>query len=97
MDVDELIKRLEEFKKQGKYVDVRVCPRCKSASLQRVGSIEGDASGHMAMTLPKYKCLDCGWRGRLTIYATNRPLTSKQISTATKALEQDDDTSNSGN
>ena len=91
MNIDELTKNLEEFKRQGKYVDVRVCPHCKSTRLTRIGSVQGDTSGHMSMTLPKFECLDCGWKGRLTIYATNRPISGKQIDTVSKALEHDDE------
>ncbi len=92
MKIDELTKNLEELKKRGKYVDVRVCPHCKSTRLQRVDSMQGDTSGHVAMTLPKFECLDCGRKGRLTIYATNRPINGKQIETVSKAIERDDET-----
>lgn len=94
MKIDDLTRNLEELKKKGKYVDVRVCPRCKSTRLARVGSMQGDTSGQMAMTPPKFECLDCSWKGRLTIYATNRPIDGKQMDTVSKALEQDDETGN---
>jgi hypothetical protein len=89
MKPPELTDLLEQLKKEGKYVEVRVCPRCKSTRIKRVGSMQGDMSGHMAITLPKFECLDCGWRGRLTIYATNRPLNEKQIEAAAEAFEED--------
>jgi hypothetical protein len=79
MKPPELTETLEELKKKGKYVDVRICPHCKSTRIRRFGSMQGDMSGQMAMTLPKFECLDCGWRGRLTIVATNRPLIKKQM------------------
>ena len=90
MKIDELTRNLEELKKLGKYLDVRVCPHCKSTRITRVSSMQGDTSGHMAMTLPKFECLDCHWRGRLTIYATNRPINGKQIAAVSQALEDDE-------
>lgn len=89
MKLPELEDRLEQLKKEGKYVDVGICPRCKSTRIRRVGSMQGDMSGHMALTMPKYECLDCGWRGRLIIYATNKPLSEKQLAVAAQAFEQD--------
>jgi hypothetical protein len=85
----ELTDFLEKLKKEGRYVEVRICPRCKSTQIKRVGSMQGDMSGHMAMTSPKFECLDCGWKGRLIIYATNRPLNEKQIATAAEAFQED--------
>lgn len=79
---DEKLKKLvgvlEELKEEGKQVDVQICPRCKSAKVRRVDSA-GDPLGHMSLTPPKFECLECGWRDRLTIYATNRRLDKKQI------------------
>jgi hypothetical protein len=89
MKPPELTEALEQLKKEGKNVDVMICLRCKSTRIRRVGSIQGDMSGQMAMTLPKFECLDCGWRGRLTIYATNRPLNKKQLATAAEAFVED--------
>jgi len=70
---------LEELRKEGKYVDVQVCPKCKSARVRRIGSMSGDMAGHMAITPVKFECLDCGWRERLVIKATNRPLGLKEM------------------
>lgn len=77
-ELEELMAILEELKRKGTFVDIAICPRCKSARLRRVGSMSGDMSGQMAWTLPKYECLDCGWRGRLPLYATNRPFDKKK-------------------
>ncbi len=77
--LEELMIVLEDLKKKGKFVDIAICPRCKSARVRRVGSMSGDMSGQMALTLPKFECLDCGWRGRLPIYATNRPFDKKSM------------------
>jgi len=87
--VSEMVAVLEEFRKEGKYVEVQVCPRCKSAKVRRVGSMSGDMSGHMAITPVKYECLDCGWRERLVIKATNRPLGWKEMAIIAEALDLD--------
>jgi len=78
---------LEELRKEGKYVDFQVCPRCKSARVKRVGAMSGDMSGHMAITPVKYECFDCGWRERLVIKATNRPLGWKEMAIIAEALD----------
>ena len=91
MKLPDLTDFLEQLKKEGKYVEVRVCPRCKSTQIKRIGSMQGDMTGHMAMSLPKFECLDCGWRGRLTIFATNRPMDKKQIATAAEAFYAEED------
>ena len=88
-DLQELTKILEDWKKEGKYVDVQICPRCKSTKVRRVGSMGGDMSGQMALTSPKFECVNCGWRGRLTIYATNRPLAKKQMTVLADAFDLD--------
>jgi len=85
--VPEMVAVLEELRKEGKYVDVQVCPRCKSAKVRRVGSMSGDMSGHMAITPIKYECLDCGWRERLVIKATNKPLGWKEMAIIAEALD----------
>jgi len=82
-----LMEALEELAKEGKFVDVQICPRCKSAKVRRVGSMSGDMSGHMAVTPVKYECLDCGWRERLVIKATNRPLGWKEVAIIAEALD----------
>jgi len=83
----EMMAVLEELRKEGRYVDVQICPRCKSAKVRRVGSMSGDMSGHMAITPVKYECLDCGWRERLVIKATNRPLGWKEMAIIAEALD----------
>jgi len=86
----QLIKTLEELRGEGKYVDVQICPRCKSARVRRVGTMSGDMSGHLAVTPVKFECLDCGWRERLVIKATNRPLSWKEIAIIAEALDLKD-------
>ncbi len=83
----EMIAVLEELRKEGKYVDVQICPRCKNAKVRRVGSMSGDMSGHMAVTSVKYECLDCGWRERLVIKVTNRPLGWKEMAIIAEVLD----------
>jgi RNase P subunit RPR2 len=75
----ELMKGFEELEKEKKYVDVQVCPKCKSPLVRRVGSMAGDMSGHMGWTPPKYECRECGWRERLVLKATNKPTTVKDV------------------
>jgi RNase P subunit RPR2 len=82
----EMVAVLEELRKEGKFVDLQVCPKCKSARVRRVGSTSGDMSSHMAITPVKYECLDCGWRERLVIKATNRPLGVKEMAIIAEAL-----------
>ena len=82
----EMVAVLEELREEGKFVDLQVCPKCKSAKVRRVGSVSGDMSGHMAITPVKYECLDCGWRERLVIKATNRPLGVKEMAIIAEAL-----------
>ena len=43
----ELLEVLEELEKEEKCVDVQICPRCKSPRVRRVGTMNGDMSGHM--------------------------------------------------
>jgi len=82
----EMVAVLEELREEGKFVDLQVCPKCKSAKVRRVGSVSGDMSGHMAITPVKYECTDCGWRERLVIKATNRPLGVKEMAIIAEAL-----------
>jgi hypothetical protein len=83
----ELLKVLEELREEEKYVDIQVCPRCKSGRVKRVGAMKGDMSGHLAVTPIKYECLDCGWRERLVIKVTNRPLGWKEVAIIAEALD----------
>lgn len=82
----ELLSLLEELEEEGKFVDIQICPRCKSARVKRVRTMEGDMASHLTMTPIKYECLDCGWRGRLVLKATNRPLGLKEMALVAEAL-----------
>src|SRR4030042_1806137 len=65
----ELMKGLEELEKEKKYVDIQVCPKCKSPLVRRAGSMTGDMSAHMGFTPPKYECRECGWREKTVLKA----------------------------
>ncbi len=83
----ELLKLLEELEEEGKFVDIQICPRCKSARVRRVRTMEGDMSSHLTLTPIKYECKDCGWRERLVIKATNRPLGLKEMAIIAETLD----------
>ena len=85
----ELVKRLEELEKEKKYVDIQVCPKCKSPLVRQVGSMVGDMSAHMGFTPPKYECRECGWRERLVLKATNKPTTVKDVVIMAEAKDAD--------
>jgi len=82
----ELLEVLEELEKEEKYVDVQICPHCKSPRVRRVRSTSGDMSGHMGLLPVKFECLDCGWQERLVVKATNRKLGLKEVAIIAEAL-----------
>jgi len=81
----ELLRVLEELEKQGKYVDVQVCPQCKSPRVWRIGTMSGDMSGHLGITPIKFECLSCGWRERLVLKATNRRMGWREVAIMAEA------------
>ncbi len=83
----ELLAILEELEKEGKLVDVQVCPRCKNPRVRRVGTMSGDLWGHMGILPPKFECEKCGWRARLVLKATNRPLSVKDVAIIAEASD----------
>ncbi len=87
----ELVKRLEELEKEKKYVDIQVCPKCKSPLVRQVGSMVGDMSAHMGFTPPKYECRECGWRERLVLKATNKPTTVKDVVVMAEAKDAENE------
>jgi RNase P subunit RPR2 len=87
--LSELLEVLEELEKEEKYVDVQICPRCKSPRVRRVHSMNGDMSGHMGLLPVKFECLDCGWRERLVVKATNRKLSMKEVAIIAEALNSE--------
>jgi len=83
----ELVKVLEELEKEEKFVDIQVCPKCKSPKIRRVRTMSGDLWGHMGILPPKFECQECGWRARLVLKATNRPLSVKDVEIIAEAID----------
>jgi hypothetical protein len=83
----ELLKLLEELEKEGKFADIQVCLRCKSARVKRMLTMEGDMSSHLGWLPVKYECRECGWRERLVLKATNRPLGWKEMALIAETLD----------
>jgi len=83
----QLLETLTELEEQQKYVDVQICPHCKSPRIRRVGTLRGDISGHIGLLPVKFECLDCGWRERLVVKATNRKLGVKQVAIIAEARD----------
>ena len=86
-ELPELVDALIELEKEKKYVDIQVCPHCKSPKVRRVKSMEGDVLGHMGLTPPKHECPKCGWREKLVVKATNKPTTVKDVVLMAEANE----------
>lgn len=86
-EIAELVQVLDELEKEGKHVDIQVCPYCKSPKVGRVDSMSGDIFGHMGLTPPKYECRQCGWNGKLVLKATNKPTTIKEVAIMAEAIE----------
>ena len=88
----QLLETLGEMEKEQKYVDVQICPHCKSPRIRRVGTMSGDMSGHLGLLPVKFECLDCGWRERLVVKATNRKLGVKQVAIIAEARDLEEKT-----
>ena len=86
-NVQKLMERLDELRKKEKYCDVAICPKCKSVNLRRVRSMSGDATGHLGWLPVIYECLDCGWRGRLEIFATNKRQSWREVAVLAEARD----------
>jgi hypothetical protein len=86
-NVQKVMERLDELRKKEKYCDVAICPRCKSINLRRVNSTMGDMTGHLGWLPVIYECMDCGWRGRLEIYATNKRQSWKEVAVMAEARD----------
>ena len=87
IDLAELIKALEELEKEGKVVEIQVCPKCKSPHVRRVKTLGGDMSSHLGWTPPKFECEECGWHARLVLKATNKKLSVKDVEIIAEARE----------
>jgi ssDNA-binding Zn-finger/Zn-ribbon topoisomerase 1 len=86
-ELAELVKALEELEKEGKLVEIQVCPKCKSPRVRRVKTMGGDMSSHLGWTPPKFECEECGWRARLVLKATNKKLSVKDVEIIAEAKE----------
>ena len=85
----ELVERLEELEKEKKFVDIQVCPKCKSPFVRQVGNMGGDTSAHIGFTPPTFECGECGWRGKTVLKATNKPTTIKDVVILAEANKAD--------
>ena len=88
-DLAELVKALEELEKEGKLVEIQVCPKCKSPHVRRVKTMSGDLWSHLGWTPPKFECEECGWQARLVLKATNKRLSVKDVEIIAEAAEAD--------
>jgi len=89
----EVTRALEELEKQGIRLDIQVCPKCKSPKIRRAKSTGGDMWGHLGMLPPSYECPDCGWRERVALKATNKPLSVRDVELIREAMDIKDDES----
>ncbi len=89
----EVTEALNELEAQGKYVDIQVCPRCKSPKVQRAKSTGGDMWAHIGILPPSYECPDCGWQERLVLKATNKKLSVREVELIREAMDEKDNRS----
>ena len=89
----EVTRALEELEKQGIRLDIQVCPKCKSPKVRRAKSTGGDMWAHTGMLPPSYECPDCGWRERVVLKATNKPLSVRDVELIREAMDIKDDAS----
>jgi hypothetical protein len=75
----ELVERLQELEKEKKYVDIQVCPKCKSPFVRQVGNMGRGTSAHIGFTPPTFECGECEWRGKTVLKATKKPTTIKDV------------------
>jgi len=75
----ELVTALDELAKEKKYLDIQVCPKCKSPRVKRVNTMAGDLFSHMGLTPPSHECSECNWRGQMVLKATNKPTTVRDV------------------
>ena len=86
-DLSELVKILEELEREGKIVEIQVCPKCKSPRVRRVKTMSGDLWSHLGWAPPKFECEECGWQARLVLKATNKRLSVKDVEIIAEAAE----------
>lgn len=93
--IQQLVEVLEDLRRQGRTVTIRICPQCKSPAL-RSRETSYDIGGAMGITPPKYRCPRCGYWSRIIIEATNEEideailddLVSADIEAAQKLLKE---------
>jgi len=86
-ELAELVKVLEELEREGKLVEIQVCPKCKSPRVRRVKTMSGDLWSHLGWVPPKFECEECGWQARLVLKATNKRLSVKDVEIIAEASE----------
>jgi ssDNA-binding Zn-finger/Zn-ribbon topoisomerase 1 len=84
---EQLVEFLEELEKEKKYLDVQMCPKCKSPKISRIEAQGGDMFGCMGIVSPRYVCKDCGWSTQINVKVTNRPLTVRDAELIAEALD----------
>ncbi|MFX1566056.1 MAG: hypothetical protein ACFFCH_08710 [Promethearchaeota archaeon] len=81
---EEIIKQLnqilDDLKKEGKVVRIQICPKCKSPNI-RGQETWYDIGGAMGISPPKYRCLHCGYWGRVILEATNEEFDERVLDT----------------
>ena len=85
----DLVDALDELEREKKYVDIQICPKCKSPLVRRVGSMTGDMMAHLCFAPPKYECKECGWRERTVLKASNKPTRARDVVIMAEAKEAD--------
>lgn len=77
MDEDENIrenlKHLDDLAKDEKYVDIRICPECKSSKLEIIGI----PALYSPLSPVRARCRNCGWIGSVILEMTNRKISEK--------------------
>jgi hypothetical protein len=89
-ELAELVKALEELEKEGKLVEIQVCPRCKSPHVRRVKTMSGDLWSHLGWVPPKFECGECGWQARLVLKVTNKRWSVKDVEIIAEASDTED-------
>jgi hypothetical protein len=87
----ELVQALEDLEEEGKFVDLQICPKCKSPKVRKVGTMSGDLWGCMGILPPKFECEECGgWRGRLVLNVSNRSLSIRDVAMIIESADLDE-------
>jgi ssDNA-binding Zn-finger/Zn-ribbon topoisomerase 1 len=87
----EVTKALEELEKQGTFIDIQVCPKCKSHRVRRAMSQGGDMWAHIGLQPPSYMCPECGWQERVVLKATNKRMTVREVELIREAMDVKND------